>query len=152
VVVTASQGIPVPRRTGAVTVAGALFLLLAVVFAFMAVVFGTEMAFPGSFSDGDGDEPIGLFPVGVGLAGAAIFGCAGLAVMGRWRGWRIWAGTVSWGLIVMVVLGLFAPPPPSSTDRWIERVVSLIVVAVAVFVLVAKRRERRPDIAAVFDP
>jgi hypothetical protein len=56
---------------------------------------------------------------------------------------------VAWTLIAVVVLGvlrLFAPPGASPSF-----VSDFIVIALAVFVLVTKRRERRPDFVAVFD-
>ena len=68
-------------------------------------------------------------------------------MMLRWRKWRIWTGAVSWGLIS--IIGQFAPP---STYPSGERMFGLILLALAVFALIAKRLEqRRPDIAAVFD-
>src|SRR5262245_45647471 len=95
-------------------------------------------------------EPLYFIPVAIGLALSASFGYAGLATIWRWRGWRIWAGTVSWGIIVMMVLGVFATRAPD-TDLVLDIAGRLMVVAVAVFVLVAKRRERRTDIGAVFE-
>jgi hypothetical protein len=55
---------------------------------------------------------------------------------------------MAWGLIAVAILNLFASIRPESST---ELVVDLAPVAFAVFMLVAKRRERRPDIAAVFD-
>jgi hypothetical protein len=144
--VTEPQATPVPRRTGAVTVAGALFLLWAVVWAFAATVLVIGNAFPDSLVLAN--RPIDLVDTVSSLVLALALGYAGLAMMLRWRRWRIWAGTVSWGLIVIVVLSQFAPP--SAANRSLERLISLIVLAVAVFALVAKRRERQPDIATVF--
>jgi len=120
-----------------VTIAGVLLLLPAAAFAFMAFVFAT------------GSHLQSAFDAGLNVVGAAIFGYAGLATIRRWRGWHVWALIVSWGMIVIVVLGLFdARPPP---DRSIELTSRIVLVAIAVFVLIAKRRERKPDLAAVFD-
>jgi hypothetical protein len=124
-----SDKTPPPRRTIAVTVAGVLLLLPAAASAFMAIAFRS---------------PVGLLVAG-------IVGYAGLATIRRWRGWRIWAGAMAWVLIALVVLSLFATPPPPGTDRSWEDVMALVSVAIAVFVLIAKRLERRPDYAAVFD-
>jgi hypothetical protein len=131
---------PPPRKTAAVTIAGFLLLLPAAAFAYGAFFF--------AFSQIDIQVQ---YPTGVDVVGAAIFGYAGLATIRRWRGWRIWAGTIAWGLIALVVLNLFKTPPPPGTDRSFELPVMLGVIAIAVFVLIAKRLERRPDFAAVFD-
>jgi hypothetical protein len=139
---------PPPRRTIAVTIAGALLLLPAAAFAYMAAVFATSGDVQHEFAVALG-HPYGfLLPVGVGLAVAVVFGCAGLVTIRRWRGWRIWMGVMAWGLIAVAILNLFASIRPESST---ELVVDLAPVAFAVFMLVAKRRERRPDIAAVFD-
>jgi hypothetical protein len=53
------------------------------------------------------------------------------------------------GVIVFAIEAAF--PPPLGPYRSIERMAGLIVLAVVVFALAAKRREPRPDIAAVFD-
>ncbi len=142
---TEPQATPAPRRTRAVTIAGALFLLRAVVWAFPAAVFVIDNAFPDSLALRY--RPINLVVAVSSLVLALVLGYAGLAIMLRWRRWRIWAGTVSWGLIVIVVLSQFAPPSAAGS---LERLISLVVLVVAVFALVAKRRERRPDIASVF--
>jgi chromate transport protein ChrA len=121
---------PPPRRTIAVTIAGVLLLLPAAASALMAFVFA-----PGSHLSN-------AYASGVGLVAAAIFGCAGLATIRRWRGWRIWAGVAAWGMIVIFVLQLL-----SATFAEIP---SFIMLALAIFVLIAKRRERRPDFTAIF--
>jgi hypothetical protein len=79
-----------------------------------------------------------------------MLGYAGLAMIRRWRGWRTWAGTASWVMIVIIVLGLFAAPP-SNPDRVVDIAARIIFVVLAVFVLVAKRRERRRNVGAVFE-
>jgi len=86
------------------------------------------------------------FASGVSLVTAVIFSYAGFAIIRRWHGWRIWAGTLAWGLIAFVVLNLFKTPAPPGS-----RVMFALIIAFAVFALVAKRREREPDLAAVFD-
>jgi len=123
---------PPARKTAAVTISGVLFLLLAAFCAFIA-----DFATQGHFRD--------ALVSGVFLVAAIIFGYAGLAIIRRWRGWRIWAGTLAWGLIAFIVLSVFrVPVPPGS------RVMFALIIAFAVFVLVAMRREREPDLAAVF--
>jgi hypothetical protein len=139
--VTESQGTLAPRKTAAVTVAGALLLLPAVACALVAIYFAT----------GGGGHLGGAIASGFYLAAAAILGYAGLAIIRRWSGWRIWAGLIAWGLIALVLLNLFKTPPPPGTDRSSDTVADLVVFAFAVFVLVAKRRERRLDLGAVFD-
>jgi hypothetical protein len=129
---------PPHRRTAAVTVAGTLLLVPAVASALMTVLFAT------------GGHMQSAPLSGINLVATVIFGYAGPASICRWRGWRIWAGVAAWCLIAFVVLKLFAPPPPPGTDRSFDMLIDLIVVALAVFVLIAKRLERRPDLAAVF--
>jgi len=144
--VSQSQTNPVPQKTRAVTIAGTLFLVLAAASALAVVVFAIEVAFPQgtlyvrSINSGD---------AAVSLVAAAVLGYTGLAMMLRWRRWRIWTGIVSWGLISMIVFSQFASPSTYPSD---ERMAGLILLAVVVFALIAKRLEpRRPDIAAVFD-
>ena len=102
-----SQTNPVPQKTRAVTIAGTLFLMLATASALALVVYAIEVAFPQrtlhvrSINPGD---------AAVSLVAAAVLGYTGLAMMLRWRRWRIWTGSVSWGLISMIVLSQFAPP------------------------------------------
>src|SRR5262249_49326283 len=132
-----SQSMPPPRRTAAVTIAGVLLLLPAAVCVLVAII-ATE----GHFRD--------AFASVAYLLLAAVFGYASLATIRRWRGWRIWAGTVSWGLIVISVLGLFAALPLDSSGRLFVIISNIILIALAAFVLIAKRRERRPDFTAVF--
>jgi hypothetical protein len=124
-----------------------LFLLWAAVTAFAVAILVIGNALPDNLALAH--WPISPVEASFSLVLVLVLGYAGLAMMLRWRRWRVWAGTVSWGLIVIIVLSLFAPP--SDTDRPFERLISLVVLAVAVFALIAKRRERRPDIAAVFD-
>jgi len=121
-----------------VTVAGALLLLPAAASALVAII-ATDGHFRNAYASG------------AYLVAAVIFGYAALAIIRRWRGWRIWAGTIAWGLIALVVLNLFKPPPPPGIDTSFELPVVLVTITFAVFVLIAKRRERRPDFAAVFD-
>jgi len=136
---------PPPRRTIAVTIAGVLLLLPAAAFAYMAAVFATSnelrRVFAGALAPSIAPYSF-LLPVGVGVVLALTFGWAGLATVLRWHGWRIWAGVVAWGMIVIFVLELL-----SATFAEIP---SFIVLALAVFVLVAKRRECRPNFTAVF--
>jgi len=145
---------PPPRRTIAVTIVGVLLLVPAATSAYMAAVFATSGDLQREFAGALGPSivPYGfLLPAGVGVVVALIFGGAGVAIIRRWRGWRIWVGTLAWILIVGVVLKLFArsPPPGTATSRAL--VADLFTIAFAVFALVAKRRERKPDLAAVFD-
>jgi len=134
---------PPPRKTAAVTIAGVLLLLPAAACALIAII-----ATDGHFRD--------AFFSGVFLIAAAFFGYAGLAIIRRWRGWRIWAGTIAWGLIALVVLNLLnlfkTPPPPDLRSFTLAtQLVLLAFLAIAVFVLIAKRRELKTDLRAVFD-
>ena len=84
---TEPQATPAPRRTRAVTVAGALFLLWAVVWALPAAVFVIDNAFP--TASPYVHRPISLDVAVSSLVLALALGYAGLAMMLRWRGWRI---------------------------------------------------------------
>jgi hypothetical protein len=81
-------------RSGEVTVAGVVLLLVGISFGIVPVVIivsGKAAANPG---------PIGMF-----LVFLVICTCAGLATIWRWRGWRAWAGTASWLMIVAFTIG-----------------------------------------------
>ena len=149
-----SDKIPPPRRTIAVTVAGVLLVLPAAFSAIWAARIATNSYLQREFADalGPGIAPYGfLLPVGVCVVVALIFGSAGVATVRRWHGWRIWAGAVAWSLIVLAVMPVFSTPPPPGADPSFDLVFSLVIIAYAVFFLVAKRRERRPNLAPVFD-
>src|SRR5262245_21507987 len=80
-VVSESHKTPPHRKTAAVTIVGALLLLLAVGFAYMAAAFAAHIA--------SGNHPyISPYSVAVGLALAGVLVLAGWAIIGRWRGWR----------------------------------------------------------------
>jgi peptidoglycan/LPS O-acetylase OafA/YrhL len=131
---------PPHRRKAAVTVAGVLLLLPAVGLAYW------EAAYFAARIDISFDPRI----VAVEWAFAVVLALAGLAIVRRWRGWRIWAGTIAWGLIAIVVLNLFNTPPPGPV-RSFKLAFMLGALAIAMFVLIAKRRERKLDLRAVFD-
>src|SRR5215813_187008 len=139
-----------PGRTIAVTVAGVLLLLPAAFSALWAARIATNSYFQREFADalGPGIAPYGfLLPVGLCVVAALIFGSAGVVIIRRWRGWRIWAGGGAWSLIILAVMPVFSTPPPPGADPSFNPVVSLAIIAYAVFLLVAKRRERRPNLA-----
>jgi len=139
-----------PGRTIAVTVAGVLLLLPAALSAYAAYGFAANSYLQREFADALGPSiaPYGfLLPVGVCAVVALIFGSAGVATIRRWRGWRILAGTTSWGLIGMFVFSL---PGLFGSLIGPTNLVLLAFAAFAVFALVAKRRERKPDLRAVF--
>jgi len=140
---TEVQRTPSPQRTVAVTVAGALILVFAAGAAYVAAMFAASIVFPGSLAN-----PV-YASLGVALALTVILAWAGLAIIRRWRGWRICAGVIAWGMIASIALRLFTLPPGS--DVLAHLTGGLIYVAFAVFVLVAKHRERRPKIGAVFE-
>src|SRR5262249_11909642 len=101
---------------------------------------------------GPGIAPYGfLLPVGLCVVAALIFGSAGVVIIRRWRGWRIWGGGGGWGLVLSAVMAGVSAAPPARGDPSFNPVVSLAIIAYAVFLLVAKRRERRPNLAPVFD-
>jgi hypothetical protein len=60
----------------------------------------------------------------------------------RWRGWRIWAGTVSWLTIVIIVVEFGQNTYKSmSVDFW-TLIFFTIAILVCIFVLWAKRQDK----------
>src|SRR5215470_16087544 len=116
---------PPPRKTVAVTIAGILLLLLAVGFAYVAARFAAHNA-SGS------DLYIDPYSIAVALALGVVLALAGLAIVRRWRGWRIWAGMIAWGLIALVVLNLFKTPPLFGPDTSFDPLGLLVTIAFAV--------------------
>lgn len=83
------------------------------------------------------------------LPGLAIL-LAGFATVQRWRGWRAWAGTVSWLMIVFTAAGtmtfLMEPIPVSSfSERLVPVFIALAPGAVGFFALLAKQEEPTAD-------
>jgi hypothetical protein len=133
-------------RSGAVTAAGVLLLILTTPYALLAAVFGAETSMPGLVIR------FGKLIVPAGLGFEAMVSClvllvlcayAGLAIIFRWRGWRPVAAAVAW---LTIALGAFCV--------WIwlagriagfSPIVPVVLFAIAGFVLWAVRRE--PDLA-----
>lgn len=129
-------------RSGGVTAAGVVLLMLTMPYALLAAVFGAEASMPGLVIR------IGKLIVPSGLGFEAMVSCltllvlcayAGLAIIFRWRGWRPVAATVAW---LTIALGAFCV--------WIwlagriagfSPVVPVVLFAIAGFVLWAVRRE-----------
>lgn len=84
------------------------------------------------------------------LPGMAIF-LAGFATAARWRGWRVWAGTVSWLMIAFTAVGTmtFLMEPIAGLTSFSERLVTVFVAlapgAVGFFALLAKQEEPTAD-------
>jgi hypothetical protein len=133
-------------RSGAVTAAGVLLLILTTPYALLAAVFGAETSMPGLVTR------FGKLIVPAGLGFEAMVSClvllvlcayAGLAIIFRWRGWRPVAAAVAW---LTIALG--------ACCVWIwlagriagfSPIVPVVLFAIAGFVLWAVRRE--PDLA-----
>jgi hypothetical protein len=111
----------------AVTIAGALVLL-----AGLAIGISAALSAFGSGILADFGMHVGLAVVFL------ILGFVGLAMMRRWRGWRIWSGALAWGSIAMTILGLFASPEIAGATSMTTRIA---VIACAVGILLAKRLE-----------
>ena len=129
-------------RSGAVTAAGVVLLILTTPYALLAALFGAESSMP------DQVLRIGRFIVPTSLGFEAMVSClvllalcayAGLATIYRWRGWRHVAATVAW---LTIALGAFCV--------WIwlagriaafSPIVPLVLFVIAGFVLWALRRE-----------
>jgi len=87
-------------------------------------------------------NPTGLSAVFLSFVICLIFVFAGLAMILRWRGWRIWAGTVSWLTIVIIVVEFGQNTYKSmSIDFW-TLIFFTIVILVCIFVLWAKRQDK----------
>jgi formylglycine-generating enzyme required for sulfatase activity len=73
---------------------------------------------------------------------SVIFAVPGVAMILRWRGWRVWAGTVSW---LTIVLGVIALAVESSYGpSYFARALSFCTfpILVCIFVLWAKRQDK----------
>ena len=92
-------------------------------------------------------NPTGLSRVFFSFVIFLIFVFAGLAMILRWRGWRIWAGTVAWLTIVLMVTELvrefwmLATHVSMRIDLWIL-IFGTFTILVCVFVLWAKRQDK----------
>jgi hypothetical protein len=71
-----------------------------------------------------------------------IFAVSGLAIILRWRGWRIWAGTVSWLTIVIGVVALAVEFSHGSS--YFARALFFLAwpILVCIFVLWVKRQDK----------
>ena len=139
---TGDQATSRAGRSGAVTAAGVVLLILTTPYALLAAVFGAEASMP------DQVLRIGSFIVPTGLGFESMVSClvllaicayAGLATIFRWRGWRSVAAMVAWLTIALGVLcawiwlaGRIAGFSP---------VVPIVLFVIAGFVLWALRRE-----------
>jgi hypothetical protein len=139
---TQAQPTSSAKRSGVVTAAGVVLLILTTPYALLAAVFGAQASIPdlviriGNLivPTGPGFESMVLF-----LALLALCAYAGLATIFRWRGWQRLAGTAAW---LTIALGAFC--------IWIwltgrivgfSLVVPAVLFAVAGFVLWALREE-----------
>ena len=139
---TGDQPISSANRSGVVTAAGVVLLILTTPYALLAAVFAAEASMPGLVVGiGKLIVPAALsFEAMVScLAWLVIYAYAGLAVIFRWRGWRPVAATVA---LLTIALGAFCV--------WIwltgrivgfSLVVPAVLLAVAGFVLWAVRQE-----------
>src|SRR5262249_33523625 len=137
------------RRSGAVTAAGVAFLLLALLYAAkILMLLWRPIAI---------QNPAATFyysTVGASLLMAVVTAFAGVTTVLRRRGWRAWAGTVSWltlifaGITVGPTIGLFELPSPIGSTRptlplLMGVLPSLFMVLVSIFALWARRKEER---------
>ncbi len=139
---TGDQPTSVAQRSGAVTVAGVVLLILTTPYALLAAIFGAEASMPGlAVSFGKLIVPAGRgFEAMVScLVLLALCAYAGLAMIFRWRGWRSVAATVAWLTIALGALCVWI---------WLagrivgfSPVVPVALFAIAGFVLWAGRQE-----------
>ena len=136
----AQAGVP---RSGLVTASGMVLVLLgglciaAVLYAVLRPLWS------------DAARAAAALPL-VALPGLVVC-LAGFATVERWRGWRVWAGSVSWLMIVFTALAsmtLLMGPISVVASFW-ERLVTVFVSlapgAVGAFVLLAKQEEPTSD-------
>jgi hypothetical protein len=115
-----------PNVKSEVTVAGIALVLLGIYF--LLSILGLLLS----------TNPTGISYVFVVIS--LIFVFAGLAMILRWRGWRIWAGTVSWLTIVIMVVGLASEAYTSMSIQLFMLAFCTFAILVCIFVLWAKRQ------------
>jgi len=127
------------RKTWAVTVAGLLFLLAGLAFASRMASFMFA-----DFSRGTVRPPAVIVWLILGCADLA-FIAATLAIVRRWRGWRVWAGIIAWSAIALASVpawDILASINDGPSTGAISAGLSLLALpALAGFLLWAKRRE-----------
>lgn len=129
------------RQSGAVTAAGAAFILLTLLalrpFTYINPALPLETHFK-------------LIPsYGVNLASFLIFAFAAVATILRWKRWRIWAGAAAW---LAMFLAFRSFESIALTTRFLSQgarinpeqlIVSLLMLAISVFVLWMWNQERK---------
>jgi hypothetical protein len=134
---TAEPNVPVP--SGDATAAGIVLILFGICFGAAAVIT-TPRILVGNVSP----APVQIGNLFLILIIVVIFALAGTATILRWRGWRIWAGTVSWLAIGLVVLAII--PRLTGVDlTFLDFGAAYQAASTAlifVFVLWAKRQEK----------
>ncbi len=136
------------RKTAIVTIAGVLFMIVALFFA-AVTWFG--------FTSGPIEAARLTFNLTLTVL-TLLFGYTGVATMTRWRGWRVWLGAVSWALLVLDCV-LFIPAVAlrsiaDATIHFLLIAVLTILTIVPIFALVGKRMENRAnkyDPAGIFE-
>ena len=127
-------------RTLAVTIVGAIVFLCGALVCAAAAIFAAQVVGPRLSAGGAVFTaelaPLALFPLFLALA------LIGLAMIRRWRHWRILSGVAAWSMIAIPVMGLFAttvgPPRP------FELILRSLVVVFGVVILVVIRGEKPP--------
>ena len=131
-------------RSGEVTVAGVVLLLVGIIFGIVSAVMIVSSKAAADSRLGGGS--IRLFVFGT-------YATAGLATIWRWRGWRTWAGTASWLMIVALVIGFSQKPIQVLTTYGFaafgyvlvgtgETYIFISSMLTFIFVLWAKRQEK----------
>ncbi len=128
-------------RTGEVTVAGALLLLLGIAFgAGPALIIKRLLS--GTVSS-TGDEAAMILA----LLPCVFFTFTGISAILRWRGWRVWTGLAAWLSIVLIVLAFIQERVQTLVTYGVvfadvgKAVYFASLVLVFVFVLWAKRQK-----------
>jgi hypothetical protein len=145
-IMTPESGAASPRkRSTAVTLSGIALLIVPFLVLLLVVISATpESPLAAAFSTGKFTSGLAT-GIGVTIAILAVFAVTGLAIVGRWRGWRIYAGTMGWFLILIYCMWLMTMPRMwrwnfDKGDAWALLVISLIAV-LGIFILGAKREE-----------
>lgn len=127
-----SPVMPIASKTWAVDIGGALLLLPVLPFVLGAVLGLQNLR-----------GVLSIVFASLSVIVAMLIGYGALATIGRWPGWRNWAGALSWSLIALALYGFFWPFAGTPAERGGAFLANVVFLMVSAFVLWAKRREAR---------
>jgi hypothetical protein len=124
-------------KTDAVTLAGGVLLFLATLLALFLLIPAVHLAVGPA-------TPANILSIFGLLISALVFGVVGIAVARRWPHWRVYAGVLSW---VLIVFGTLSVVSLVSRLDFGGTLVALILIAIGAFPLWAKRHEPKEGVA-----